>query len=433
VPVPQTAPPAGESGRIDRAGYEALAAELEADFSKQVLPFWFPRIVDPRGGYVQHIKSDGTLDDDGRRSLVVQARSTWLAAEVALRYPALRDEYRRHATHGVEFLQQSMWDREKGGLYWELDARRRPTTAEKHAYGIAFGIYAAAVAARATESPGARDFARQTFRWLDEHAHDAAHGGYHEALGRDGHPIQGPSAGHESDSIGTRYGRKSMNTHLHLLEAFTELYRAVPDELIRKRLEEVFLLLRDRITAPAGFFHLYFAPDWTPIPTVDSYGHDVEGAYLLLEAAEVLGLSSDERTLSVAERLIDHALAHGWDEAHGGFFGEGEPDGKVTDSKKVWWAQAEGLNGLLALHVLRGDKTDRYIRAFRAQWQFIQAHLSDRQHGDWWESVTAQGELVDPKKDKGHAWKAGYHNGRALLVSAARLRELAARAPAPSR
>jgi mannobiose 2-epimerase len=402
-----------------------LAAELEAELFERVLPFWYPKIIDPRGGFIQRIKSDGTLDDDGHRSLVFQARSTWVAAEVSLRYPKLHDEYLGYAQHGLEFLERSMWDPEAGGLFWEIDGGSQPTTTEKHAYGVAFAIYAAAAAARAI--PHAREFASRTFEWLDAHAHDGDHGGYWEALARDGRPIESPSSGQEADRIGTRYGRKSMNSHLHLLEALTELYRATPTERIRQRLKEVFLLLRDRITDPAGFFQLYFAPDWTPIPTVDSYGHDVEGAFLLLEAARVLGMPTDPKTLSVAERLLDHALAHGWDRVHGGFFGEGEPGGRVTDPRKIWWVQAEGLNGLLTLHELRGRETDRYIRAFRAQWQFIGAHVSDRQQGEWWESVGPAGELPDPQQPKGHAWKASYHDGRALLFGAERLRRLASR------
>jgi mannobiose 2-epimerase len=218
-----------------------------------------------------------------------------------------------------------------------------------------------------------------------------------------------------------------MNSHLHLLEALTELHREEPSDRVRARLGEVFAILRDRVTDPAGFFHLYFEPDWTPIPTVDSYGHDVEGAFLLLEAAQALGMPEDPKTLSVAERLVDHALAHGWDPAHGGFFNEGEPGGKVTDSRKIWWVQAEGLNGLLALHELRGQETDRYLRAFRAEWQFIRAYVSDREHGEWRESVGPAGELRDLQQPKGHAWKASYHDGRALMLGAERLRALQAR------
>jgi len=148
---------------------------------------------------------------------------------------------------------------------------------------------------------------------------------------------------------------------------------------------------------------------------------------LLLEAARTVGTPADPKTLSVAERLIDHALAHGWDRAHGGFFNEGEPGGKVTDSRKIWWVQAEALNGLLALHELRGQETDRYLRAFRAEWQFIRAHVSDQEHGEWWESVGPAGERANTPQPKGHAWKAPYHDGRALMFGAERLRALPAR------
>src|SRR5678815_284978 len=141
---------------------------------------------------------------------------------------------------------------------------------------------------------------------------------------------------------------KSMNTHLHLLEALTELYRAKKDPAVEARLREVFLIVRDKIALPDGYFDLYFRPDWTPIPDVDSYGHDIEGGFLITEAAELLGLDGGA-TDAVVRKLEDHALRYGWDERYGGFFDNGPPNGAADHTNKIWWVEAEGLNAMLLM------------------------------------------------------------------------------------
>ena len=196
---------------------------------------------------------------------------------------------------------------------------------------------------------------------------------------------------------------------------------------LKKRLSEVFLLVRDRIAHPDGFLTLFFTPDWRPIPDDDSYGHDVETAYLLTEAAEVLGMSADPTTRTVTRRLVDHALEVGWDNEHGGFYDKGPPAGKATAREKIWWIQAEGLNGLLLMHELYGSQTDRYYRAFLKQWSFIEQHVVDRKNGDWYATLDADGSPKDAHEEKGGKWKDPYHQGRALMECAERLHRLAER------
>lgn len=427
APHVTAAPTRADAPRYSRAKYAALAEKTKAELEQNVLPFWFPKLVGAKTrGFIQNVKSDGETADDGKRFLVFQARLTWVAAEVARRYPEKRAEYLRYVEHGLDVLEHGLSDARAGGLHWEIDLHGKPTSNEKHVYGIAFGIYAAATAARVGEGERAKNLALKTFAWLDEKAHDAEHGGYYEALSLEGKPILTPPKGRENDAIGTAYGRKSMNTHIHVLEALTELYRVVPSEALKRRLTEVFELVRDRISDEAGFFHLYFAPDWTKFDGPESYGHDVEGAFLLLEAAEALGIPNDEKTRTVAKKLVDRALERGWDATLGGFYNEGEPSGRATDLRKVWWVQAEGLNGLLALHELYAAETRRYLDAFAAQWSFIEKYVSDRERGEWWGYLGPRGELEDPAQLKANQWKACYHDARALMVSAEKLEKLAA-------
>ncbi len=420
---------ADEPSRPSPEAYRRLANQIERHWRNEVLAVWFPRTVDTRnGGFHSHFLEDWSRGEKNDKTIVYQSRMTWVAAQVARRYPELRDEYLRYTRHGVEFLDRVMWDRQRGGFYWGLDEAGKIAPSygdEKHVYGISFGIYALAAAHEATGDKRPLELAQQTFAWLETHAHDSVNGGYHEALSATGEPILSPpAAGRMTDSIGTLYGYKSMNTHIHMLEALSALYHVWPDPKVEERLREVFHLVRDRIAVEPGCLNLFFTPDWRPVPDHDSFGHDVETAYLLIEAAEALGEGEDARTLAVARSLVDHALQWGWDKTHGGFYDKGAAFATAWGTEKIWWTQAEGLNALLLMHELFGSETSAYFDAFLKQWEFIVRHQADPKHGEWHESVSAEGH-AEPGRPKATIWKAAYHNGRALMEVTHRLRSLA--------
>jgi cellobiose epimerase len=419
----RAAPPHG-------AEYTALADDVHRHFDANVLHVWFPRCVDEKhGGFIANFSRQWAADPRQDRFLVFQARMTWLTSQVAMRRPELRDEYLRYARHGVAMLQR-MWDDEQGGLYWSLDEAGKldPKTAgQKHLYAIAFGIYALAAAYEATGDQAAIDLAMKTFAWLDEHAHDQTHGGYHEALMRDGTPIVPADLSRtlENRSFGPNVslGYKSMNSHIHLLEALTGLYHAKKDERVRARLEEVFLIVRDRIAVEPGCLNLFFTPDWRVVPDHDSFGHDLETTYLLLEASEVLGRGDQAKTMAVARRLLDHALDWGFDQRNGGFYDKGSAFEPAHAREKVWWTQAEGLNALLLMHERFGKETDRYWKAWNLTWRFVNEHVADKEFGGWYSTTDESGKVIGPSK--ANDWKAGYHDGRALMNMEERLRKLA--------
>ncbi len=426
-----TQSPADSSSPSKSALCLQLADRVERHWKEELLPKWFPRVIDrEHGGFYPHFREDWSPGDENDKTIVFQSRMTWVAAQVAMRYPELRPEYEKYARHGVDFLTGPMWDQEYGGFYWGLDPTGKAAGrygGEKHLYGLSFAIFGLSAAYEATHDPRALEFAQRTFAWLDEHAHDQANGGYYEALSREGRPILKPGeglGGRAADAIGTRYGFKSMNSHIHLLEALTELRRVWPDPRVEKRLREVFLVVRDKIAVEPGCLNLYFTPDWRPVPDHDSFGHDVETAYLLLEAAEALGEPDDPRTVAVARSLVDHALDWGWDTERGGFFDKGAAFRPAWERDKIWWTQAEGLNALLLMHERFGAATPRYFEAFLKQWDFIERHQIDPRHGGWYESVSAEGE-AKPGQSKATVWKAAYHDGRALMNVAERLRRLA--------
>jgi mannobiose 2-epimerase len=326
-----------------------------------------------------------------------------------------------HNTDGIGFLRDKMWDAECGGFYWEIADNGTPPTSNsemKHAYGISFGIYAAATVYELTKDEADLKLAKDAFHWLDRFGHDAQFGGYYEAFYRDGRPMLAPPQDRpniKTGKVSEQLGGKSMNTHIHLLEAFTVLYKVYPDPTLRSRLEELLLIIRDRITTHPAALRQFFDADWTPAATLVSFGHDVETAFLMEEAIDVLGRPNDEKTLSVCKALVDHSLQFGWDEKYGGFYNEGATYAHPVDIRKVWWVQAEGLNTLHGMYRHYGESDSKYGEKFIAQWNFIKRSMIDAEHGGWFNTVSESGVHPPGEHSKANLWKTAYHETRALL------------------
>ena len=411
-----------------RETYLKLAAQVEDALHKDVINVWFPRSVDhEHGGFHSHFARDWQSKPSDGKFSVFQGRMTWVASQVVLRDPALKDEFLPIVRQGVDFLEKVMWDKQDGGFFWGLDDAGKITPAftdGKHLYGIGFCIYGAAAAYQATGDPKALALAKEGFLWSDKHAHDSVNGGYFEWLTRAGKPVvpQVPDGQIAMGPIGP-VNYKSMNTHIHLLEAFTQLYEVWPDPTLRDRLEELLAIVRDKISVEPGVMNLYFTNAWQPIPDHDSYGHDVETAYLMLETDEVLHHKASLKTERMAKMLVDHALAYGWDQTNGGFLREGTTFGKPEDTAKEWWVEAEGLNALLLMHERYGKQNSIYFQRFLEQWEFIRKHTIDAQFHGLYNLTKADGTPIT--SDKGVIWKAAYHDGRAFWNVSGRLRKLA--------
>lgn len=410
----------------------ALRTRIEDQLVTELTRHWYPNAVDlDQGGFHQDFARDWTLRPDTHRSLVYQSRLTWTAAAFAEFDQTRRDEYLGYARHGVAALAKQFFDGEGGGFHWILkpDGSVDPEQGtQQHVYGTAFALYAASQAYAATKDEKALIVARSAFAWLEQHAHDGTHGGFHEAFERNGTPIlafpPGAPIHQRTDRLGVYFGFKSMNAHIHLLEALAGFYRVEPIEAVRERLEEVFLIVRDKIAVAPGALNLYFTRDWKPTAAHDSFGHDIETAYLLVEAADALGRPDDAKTWDVARSLVDHALDWGWDAERGGFYDKGDVfAGQAYDQTKVWWTQAEGLNALMVMHAKFGARTDRYWQAFLKQWQFIERHQLDLQFGGWFNSTSPDGQPIGDLA-KATPWKANYHTSRALMNVARHLRRI---------
>ena len=422
APIPYLAP--------TKENYVKIADEVETALRRDVLSVWFPRTLDTNnGGFQSEFTRDWQPSPSHGKFSVFQARMTWVAAQVVMRRPDLKDQFLPVLQHGVNYLNDVLWDKQYGGFYWGLDDNGQISpdyTDGKHLYGMSFALYAAAAAYQATKDPEALDLAVRAFHWMDVHAHDASNGGYFEWLTREGKVVTSNSVSGKvelSPVSGFPIGYKSMNTHLHLLESFTQLFEVWKDPTLRQRLEELLAILRDKISVDPGAMNLYFTNAWRPFPDHDSYGHDVEAAYLMLEASAAFGHTHHAATERMARMLVDHALAYGWDANLGGFYQHGTTYGLPEDKSKEWWVQVEGLNALLMMHEKYGANSDFYFKAFQQQWNFIKEFQIDSQFHGLYPMIGPDGKPAI--LDKGSIWKAAYHDGRAFMNVSERLRKLA--------
>jgi mannobiose 2-epimerase len=389
----------------------------------------FPRCVDrERGGFHTNYARDWSPLEDEGRFVVYDARVTWTVAAVAHRRPDSRAEYLPYVRHGVRVLADVMWDREHGGFHTFVDFTGRPAREgrfrNRPVYGQAFAIYGLAAAHAVTGDDEPLDLARRAWRWVEEHYRDDLGPGYRSAVQPDGRPFSAPEheAPGELDSIEGPARHRTMNDHIHLLEAYAELLRSWPDPELRDHTEEVLRFVRDRLFVEPGCLYFALRPDGRPVPAPVSFGHDVETAFLLLEAEEALGREPEPATRRAARMLVDHALARGFDPVSGQLFEWGSGYGEPVDRSIEWWAQFEAVNAFLQMHELHGSETDRYWTAFSKAWALCRDVLTDRQHPGVCPGIDAQGEVQCEAKS--HLWFASYHTARALLLSADRLRAL---------
>jgi mannobiose 2-epimerase len=424
-------PSAAQDGALSTpAGRKALADELDAYLVRHVLAPRYPAAVDRvHGGFHAHFATDWTRQADRRRFVVYQARMTWTPAAVAVARLALRDEHLAYVRHGVEFLRDRMWDGAHGGFRTSvlLDGTPDPEEPVKIAYGQAFAVYALALAHRATGDPATLDLAKNGYAWVEAHYRDPGRPGYRGAVVEDGTalPFDPELVAPRMDAMGVPSAWHDMNTHIHLLEAWTELLHEWPDPGLRESARRVFELVRDRFVAEPGNLHLFLDPRGDPVPGPVSFGHDVETAFLLLDSAVALGFADDPRTRRVARRLVDHALAWGWNEATGQLYEHGFAVAPAYDRSIEWWGEFELVNALSLMDSLHGDETPVYREALEKAWRFVQETLTDPQHGGIYQGVDAGGRVIPVKSQD---WMATYHAARALLLTSDRLRRQASEA-----
>ena len=396
----------------DGTGLKQLAAETQRELRGDILPWWTHNTKNPaNGGFVGAILADMTVVAKDPRGALLTSRILWTFSSA---YRIYRDPaYLEMARYAYADLQHFV-DPRFGGLYWSISEDGKPVDDEKLIYGQVFGVYALAEYFRASGDRAALDQAIGIYNLVERNAHDRKYGGYFDSRGRDWGALPGGSRRLLGPSS------KSQNSHIHILEAYTELLRVWPDPGLRENQRALIELTMDRIVdAKTHHLVLFMNDDWTPIGSDISYGHDIELSWLLVEAAQGLG---DAKLLSRAKSVsLDIArvtLAEGVD-PDGGVISEGSPAG-YTNTSKEWWEQAESMVGFLNAYQLSGDW--RYLAASRRAWAYIQASFLDREHGDWYNLLWRDGTPIPLPKES--VWKCPYHSGRSCMEVNARVLEI---------
>jgi mannobiose 2-epimerase len=404
------------------AEYRRIADEVDANLQHHILDKFFPATADRQaGGFFENHSANWSREPGREKHIVYQSRLTWTSAQAASRFGANAELYREMTRHGAAFLAGKMWGKTSGGFHWCIDSAGQPANASKQMYGHAFGIYALTASYQATHDQAALDLAKKAFQWLEDRAHDNEQLGYFESIGADGKPSG-------DNVVGARAHQKSMNTSIHIVEALASLYRVWPDPLVKTRVQEMLDIFHDRIYSPQGYLTQFFERDWQRTTSPDSFGHDVEVGFLLVEAAAAIGKGDDARNWNAARSLVDHAMQYGWDHKRGGLYDTGTMNAKgaVTGglrTDKIWWVQAEHLNALLLQHEHVGNETPKYWDAFLKQWDWITQSQIDHKNGGWWPLVRANGTPISRLKTD--LWTECYHQARAMLTVSHRLRKLA--------
>lgn len=386
------------------------AARLREQLVQQVLPYWCDTAVDKEhGGYVlaDDVKGRGTARD---KQLVSQARMVWGFSHAHIKQLGDgKHDYLAAARQGYRFLLEKFRDLEHGGYYWKTDLAGKPVVDCKFLYGESFVIYAFVEFHRATGEIEPLRHAMDLFQVIQERCRDKEHGGWIEHTESDWRPLAPGDPRNEVEVVGYR----SANAHLHWMEALAELYDATRDPRVGKALEEALHINQTWFYPQrAGLSCFHRQSDWSAVTDPKSaglsYGHNVEFAWLMIRAEEVLGR---EPSWKHFDAHLRHALSYGYDTERGGLYSKGEGDQPATDTQKVWWVQSEMLAALTDALCHRPDA--QYDDALNSLLRFLTLYQILPADGIWLESVSAEGRPSSTAK--AHNWKANYHDVRALV------------------
>lgn len=414
---------------------KTLKSEVRDVLENNILSFWLEKMVDKEnGGFYGQMTGEGQLVKTADKGCILNARILWSfsAAYRVLRKP----EYLEAATRAKDYIINHFIDKEYGGTYWSLDYKGQPKDTKKQFYAIGFAIYGLSEYARATGDREALDYAISLYECIEEHSFDREYNGYIEACTRE----WGEIADMRLSELDANYP-KSQNTHLHIIEPYTNLFRCikelkaaescnyvpaigsvlpigitVPDEFVvrlESSLRNLITIFTDKILNPeTHHLDLFFDMDWTrQAGRLESYGHDIECSWLMHEAALVLGDETVLRKVESIVQMVAKASEKGLNE-DGSMVHEANLDTGYVDTDRHWWVQAENVVGWINIWQYFGDES-ALQKALRC-WQYIKLNLIDREGGEWWWSRDPE-RNINRKDDKAGFWKCPYHNSRMCL------------------
>lgn len=385
--------------------FSALQKQVNDELILNILPFWSNQMADPRGGFYGQINGNNHLIESANKGGILNARILWTFSTAFLHLK--NPDYKAMADRAQEYILNHFFDSESGGTFWSVTPDGNPADTKKQIYAQAFFIYALSDHYRATANKTSLDKAIELFHLVEKYSFDVVENGYFEAYSRDWKLLEDLRL-----SAKDANEKKTMNTHLHILEAYTNLYRVWKNEELATRLENLVLIFTDKIVNKKTLhLGLFFDENWNCKSNIVSYGHDIEASWLIDEATRVLGNDFLLKKVQQICIAVAEAACEGL-QTDGSLIYECNPDENHTDFDRHWWVQAEATVGFLNTHELTGE-TIWLERALKC-WYYIKENLVDRENGEWFWSIRADG-TKNRNDDKAGFWKCPYHNSRMCI------------------
>lgn len=380
-----------------------------------ILPFWRNYSVDDKyGGFYGQINDDLSIETHAEKGLVLNARILWTFSAVYNKLGSSNDF--ELANRAYDYLQDCFFDKEYGGYFWSLTFDGKPLETKKQIYAQAFVIYGLSEYYKVTQKKEVLDLAIKLFNLIESNSFDTNRNGYIEACTRDWKEIENLRLSPKDMNE-----RKSQNTHLHILEAYTNLYRIWPDSFLKVQLENLIHIFTSYIIHPVdSHLMLFFDDEWNPKSSLISYGHDIECGWLLHEAAHVSGNQDLIKSIEKTSLVITEAATEGYIE-EGALLYENDREGKHADHELEWWVQAEAIIGYLNAYQISGKKS--YLEKAYQITKFVEKYIADRKKGEWFFRVQRSGKPIRTHEKAGF-WKCPYHNTRACLEIIHRIESL---------
>ena len=415
-----------------------IKQQLRVDYDKvhnhlynELIPFWDKNSVDKKyGGFLTNFDENGKPIAMPEKYLNTQCRMIWWFSQLNMISPS--ESSRIKAKQGVDFLIKYLWDNKNGGWRWKVKSDGSPLDDGKIVYGQSFAIYALSDYYLSTGDKRGLEYAEKTFDLLQKYCADTHYGGYYENLEADWTPSPGGFSGGD---------RKGLDTHMHLMEAFTSLYQASGKELHKRKLVEIIKLISEKmVDHDAGSGLNQFDLAWNSLPAINikrtwnaeregekpadptettSYGHNTELVWLTVRALKAAG-ESVEPYKPTFKILLDNAVKYGVDFEKGGIYRDGLRKGGALVKEKEWWQHTESLVGFLEGYELFGDV--KYFEAFQTIWRFVDTKMINHEVGEWRRLLDREGKVIDG--NIGNEWKVAYHSGRSMAECEKRLNKM---------
>jgi mannobiose 2-epimerase len=409
---------------MDESAKRAWSERIRRELTGNILPFWMRHAVDrENGGFYGTISNDLAIDKESPRAAVIDARILWTFS-AACRFGDTASGFgdsacRETADRAWAYIRDKFWDAEYGGVYWMVDYLGHPISDRKQIYAQAFAIYAFAEYFRATGNAESLGRAKELYGLIEAKSRDAVDGGYLEACSREWGALDDLRLSEKDLN-----SPKSMNTHLHVMEAYTNLLRVWPDAALRASQKALLEVTLDHIVDEAtGHFRMFFDNRWNSLTDHVSFGHDIEGSWLIYEAAQVLGDAALlERARKLAIRMAQAVYDEGLDR-DGSLFYEADAHGVLIDPNKHWWPQAEAVVGFYNAYQI--SREEHFLTAALRAWVYIEEHIVNRVQGEWYAKLTPRGRPFTAEEDPDAClvgpWKCPYHNSRVCFEMIERL------------